>query len=72
MKTKIKYAGKLTAKTLEDLNRNLNRRKKMKKERISIPPNNEKLWRYMTEGLSGRAKADTLPSYPERIKRLGT
>ena len=33
-----------------------------KKERISIPPNNEKLWRYMTEGLSGRAKADTLPS----------
>jgi len=33
-----------------------------KKERISIPPNNQKLWRYMTEGLSGRAKADTLPS----------
>lgn len=36
--------------------------KQIKKERISIPPNNEKLWRYMTEGLSGRAKADTLPS----------
>ena len=30
MKTKIKYAGKLTAKTLEDLNRNLNRRKNEK------------------------------------------
>lgn len=41
--------------------------KKRKKERISIPPNNEKLWRYMTEGLSGRAKADTLPSYPKNI-----
>ena len=36
--------------------------KQIKKERISIPPNNQKLWRYMTEGLSGRAKADTLPS----------
>ena len=39
----------------------------VKKERISIPPNNEKLWRYLTEGLSGRAKADTLPSYPKSI-----
>tara|TARA_R100001224_G_scaffold80196_2_gene50154 strand:+ start:361 stop:525 length:165 start_codon:yes stop_codon:yes gene_type:complete len=37
----------------------------VKKERISIPPNNEKLWRYLTEGLSGRAKANTLPSYPK-------
>ena len=37
----------------------------VKKERISIPPNNEKLWRYLTEGLSGRATANTLPSYPK-------
>lgn len=33
----------------------------MKKERISIPPNDEKLWRYLTEGLSGRTSE--LPSY---------
>ena len=35
----------------------------IKKERISIPPNNEKLWRYLTEGLSGRT--NSLPSYPK-------
>jgi hypothetical protein len=39
----------------------------MKKEIISIPPNNEKLWRYLTEGLSGRATAETLPSYPKNL-----
>ena len=37
----------------------------MKKERISIPPNNEKLWKYLTEGLSGRT--NDLPSYPKNI-----
>ena len=43
----------------------------MDKKRISIPPS-DKLRRYLTEGLSGRATGHTLPSYPERIKRLGT
>lgn len=37
----------------------------MKKERISIPPNDEKLWRYLTEGLSGRTSE--LPSYPKKL-----
>tara|TARA_E500000318_G_scaffold95355_1_gene95094 strand:+ start:1355 stop:1537 length:183 start_codon:yes stop_codon:yes gene_type:complete len=37
----------------------------IKKERISIPPNNEKLWKYLTEGLSGRT--NDLPSYPKNI-----
>ena len=43
----------------------------MKKKRIAIPPS-DKFRRYLTEGLSGRATGHTLPSYPERIKRLGT
>lgn len=44
----------------------------MKSKRISIPPDNQKLWRYLTEGLTGRARADSLPSYPcypREIKR---
>tara|TARA_B100000123_G_scaffold271942_1_gene253022 strand:+ start:5748 stop:5987 length:240 start_codon:yes stop_codon:yes gene_type:complete len=39
----------------------------VKKERISIPPNNDKLWKYLTEGLSGRT--NSLPSYPKNITR---
>tara|TARA_R110000796_G_scaffold104855_1_gene214789 strand:- start:13586 stop:13741 length:156 start_codon:yes stop_codon:yes gene_type:complete len=41
----------------------------MKEERISVPPNDEKLRRYLTEGLTGRATAHTLPSYPIKITR---